>query len=59
MSNIIFMGPAGSGKGAQAAMLSKELNVPTISTGLLLRDKVKVEGKMAQDIAETINKGNL
>ena len=59
MPNIIFMGPAGSGKGAQAAMLSKELNIPTISTGLLLRDKVKVDGEIGQEIAKIINKGDL
>lgn len=59
MPNIIFMGPAGSGKGAQAAMLSKELNIPTISTGLLLRDKAKVDNKIGHEISEIINRGDL
>ena len=37
MFNIIFLGAPGSGKGSQALMLSKELAIPTISTGDILR----------------------
>lgn len=59
MPNIIFMGPAGSGKGAQADALSKDLKIPTISTGLLLRDKAKVGGEKGKEISEVINKGEL
>lgn len=35
---IVLLGPPGSGKGTQAALLKEELNVPHISTGALLRD---------------------
>jgi adenylate kinase len=38
---IVFFGPNGSGKGTQAALLKRELNVPHISTGDLLRAAVK------------------
>jgi adenylate kinase len=38
--NIVFLGAPGSGKGTQAQMLSKELNIPTISTGDALRKEV-------------------
>ncbi len=38
---IIFLGIAGSGKGTQAELLSKNTGLPCISTGQLLRDHKK------------------
>jgi adenylate kinase len=37
---IVFMGPPGAGKGTQAALLSKELGIPHISTGDIFRANV-------------------
>ncbi len=37
---ILFLGPQGSGKGTQAALLSKLLGVPHVSTGEMLRQAV-------------------
>ncbi|MFM7321570.1 MAG: adenylate kinase family protein [Armatimonadota bacterium] len=34
---VVLLGPPGSGKGTQAAMLSARLGLPSISTGALLR----------------------
>jgi adenylate kinase len=37
---IIMLGPPGSGKGTQAAMLKDKLAVPAISTGSILRSEI-------------------
>ena len=38
---LILLGAPGAGKGTQAEILRKELNVPTISTGNILRAAIK------------------
>ena len=39
--NLIFLGAPGAGKGTQAEVICKALNIPTISTGNMLRAAVK------------------
>ena len=38
---LILLGAPGAGKGTQAEILSKLLNIPTISTGNILRAAMK------------------
>lgn len=37
---IIFLGAPGAGKGTQAAAVSRELGIPTISTGNMIREAI-------------------
>jgi adenylate kinase len=41
--NIIVMGPQGSGKGTQSALLSKKYGIPAISTGDILRENIRLK----------------
>lgn len=54
--NYLFIGVQGSGKGTQAKMISKSLNIPHISTGDLLR---ATTGELRAEIDSYITKGNL
>jgi adenylate kinase len=54
---IVFLGPPGSGKGTQAARLSKELNIPHISTGELFRENIRQGTRLGLQSKEMIDKG--
>lgn len=52
---VVFLGPPGAGKGTQAETISKQKNVPHISSGNLLRDAAEAgteTGIMAQHYIE-------
>ena len=56
--NLILMGAPGAGKGTQAEKISEKWNIPTISTGDVLRNAIR-EGNELGKIAERyINDGN-
>jgi adenylate kinase len=53
---LLLLGPPGSGKGTQAERLAKQLNIPAISTGEMIRAEVRGGtelGKKAQSVMIT------
>lgn len=56
---IVLLGPPGSGKGTQAAMLVEELGVPHISTGALLRNAAKRGTELGLQAKAITDKGEL
>lgn len=57
--NIIFLGAPGSGKGTQAAMLAKNLAIPTISTGEALRREVELQSEIGKLAKSYMDSGKL
>lgn len=59
--NLILLGAPGAGKGTQAEVISKEFNIPTISTGNMLRAAVKagteygLKAKAAMDAGDLVS----
>jgi len=56
---IVLLGPPGSGKGTQAAMLVEQLGVPHISTGALLRNAAKRGTDLGLQAKSITDKGEL
>ena len=59
MKNIILIGPPGAGKGTQGSILSSYYGIPTISTGQILRDEVRLESTLGLEIKKIIEAGFL
>lgn len=57
--NIIFLGAPGAGKGTQAEKVSEKLNIPTISTGNIIREALKNGTAMGLKAKEFIEAGKL
>lgn len=57
--NIILLGPQGSGKGTQAAMLAKELGMCWIPAGELLRKEAEKKTARGQRIKKILAEGHL
>ena len=56
---IIFLGAPGAGKGTQAEKTSKRLGIPTISTGVIIREAVKSGTEMGLQAKKLIEAGKL
>ena len=59
MSNIIFFGPPGAGKGTQAKIISEYLKIPHLSTGDILRKKLLDKDDLAIELKKVMSSGNL
>ena len=56
---IIFLGAPGAGKGTQADKTSKRLGIPTISTGAIIREAIKLGTEMGLKAKKFIEAGEL
>lgn len=56
---LALFGPPGSGKGTQAKSLVKELGIPQLSTGDMLREAIKQNAPLGLKAKEFMNKGQL
>lgn len=58
-NRIVLLGPPGSGKGTQGAILAEKMGVQEISAGELLRAEAKTGSELGQEIKSYIDKGQL
>lgn len=56
---IIFLGAPGAGKGTQADILAERLEIPTISTGNMIREALKLGTEMGIKAKKFIEAGEL
>ena len=56
---LVLLGPPGAGKGTQAKVLSKEYEIPHISTGDILRETVKAKTPIGLKAKVYMDKGEL
>ena len=57
--NLILMGAPGAGKGTQAEKISAKWNIPTLSTGEMLRGAIKEGTELGLMAKSYIDEGNL
>jgi len=57
--NIILFGPPGAGKGTQATKIVKKFNLHKISTGDLLREEIKNNTDLGNEIKSMMDAGSL
>ena len=56
---MILLGPPGAGKGTQAEVLSKHFDIPTISTGAMIRAEIRAESPLGLSAKKLIEEGQL
>jgi adenylate kinase len=56
---IVLIGIQGAGKSTQGNLLSKQLNIPYLSTGHIFRQIAKEKTQLGRYIKETLNSGML
>lgn len=56
---LILLGAPGAGKGTQAELICEKLNIPTISTGNIIREAMKQGTEMGKKAKERVDAGQL
>jgi len=56
---LVLIGIQGSGKSTQGNLLSKQLNIPYLSTGHIFREIAKEKTRLGRYVKETMNSGAL
>ena len=56
---VILMGAPGAGKGTQAAVISQKWNIPTLSTGDMLRGAIRERTELGIKAESYMDGGNL
>jgi adenylate kinase len=56
---LIFLGPPGAGKGTQARVVARELGIPHISTGDILREAARKKTSLGLAAEAKMDKGEL
>ena len=54
-----MFGSPGSGKGTQAKLLTRKLGIPHISTGDMLRERIRLDGKLQAEVGTAMQSGAL
>ena len=57
--NLILLGAPGAGKGTQAEMLAAKLQIPTISTGNMLREAMANGSDLGKQVKQAMDEGRL
>lgn len=57
--NIILIGPNGSGKGTQGAVLSEKFRIPHIESGVIFRENIAQGTELGQRAKQYIDRGEL
>ena len=57
--NLILLGAPGAGKGTQGELISKKLNIPTISTGNMLREAMANGSELGKQVKQYMEEGTL
>jgi adenylate kinase len=57
--DLVLLGPPGSGKGTQAALLTEKYRIPAIATGDILRAQVEAGTPQGQQVRSYLDRGEL